>query len=75
MVNTILRPWFPNHLNSILITTTMELTKDQEKAAAEAFCMYPPYGPFPEKKQYVTEAVEKLKKTDPELAAKIVIPD
>jgi len=75
MVNTILRPWFPNHLTSILITTTMELTKDQKKAVEEAFCIYPPYGPFTEKKKYVTEVVEKLKKTDPELAAKIVIPD
>ena len=75
MVNVKLTPWAPMHLTTLIVTTTEELTDEEKKKAEEAFCIYPPYGPFPGRKKYVTEAGEKLKKTDSELAAKIVIPD
>lgn len=75
MVNVKLTPWAPLHWTTIIITTTTELTEDQKKKVEQAFCIYSPYGPFPERKVYMTEAVEKLKKTDPGLAVKIIIPD
>ena len=75
MVNVQLTPWAPLHWTRIIITTTRNLTVEEKKKVELAFCIYSPYVPFPERKKYVTEAVERLKATDSELADKIVIPD
>lgn len=70
MVKTDLLPWAPHHAVIVTIGTTTELTRDEEKIIERAYSCSP-YGPYPELK----EIVEEVRKTNPVLASKIIIPD